>query len=115
MGNSFLVEMDGMNAVISNLDKMSGLLKEKVDNLITQATITTYNESQDACPVLSGDLKASGNLGFGRLSGWVSYGGDTVDYAWYVEEGTSKQAPQPFLYPAFLDAQAQLQNDLDAL
>lgn len=56
------------------------------------------------CPVDTGNLRNSigtdifGDGRFGTISAEI---GPTAEYGHYVEEGTSRQAPQPYLGPAF--------------
>jgi HK97 gp10 family phage protein len=66
----------------------------------------------------TGALKESGWITYEEGLITVGYGpgvsGD-VDYAIYVELGTYKMAAQPFLVPAFVDACAKIEADLQAL
>lgn len=72
--------------------------------LRVQAAATTSLEQMEAdakalAPVDSGRLRDSirANLS-GRFAGNVTVG---VDYAKWVELGSGRNAPQPFLYPAY--------------
>jgi HK97 gp10 family phage protein len=63
-----------------------------------------FRESQFTVPVDTGMLKASGFVDGDGTSFRVGYGepGGPVDYAKYVEHGTSHMNAQPFLTPAAL-------------
>lgn len=72
-------------------------------NAIGEAAVV---HAQDACPVDTGNLRASimhqviseDTVEIGTASGYAPY--KPVDYAPFVETGTSRMAAQPFLRPA---------------
>lgn len=52
------------------------------------------------CPVDTGNLRSSISTSVLR-GGFAAEIGPTADYGHYVEHGTSVQAPQPYMRPAF--------------
>lgn len=109
------VNVTGNDAIIANLGSLNGAVKAGVQKAIENALQATYDGSQNDVPVLSGALKASGAITVGDLQGSVSYGDDTVDYAVFVEEGTSRMSAQPYLFPNFVSAVGQMQSDLQGI
>lgn len=66
----------------------------------TAADITA--DAQAVAPVDTGDLRRSIGYTVTATDGAVTADvGPTVDYGAYVEFGTSRQSPQPYLTPAF--------------
>lgn len=79
---------------------------EKAQNMAADAIAKTAADiSSDAkvfAPVRTGNLRASIGYDVIEDSGGVSAEiGPTVDYATYLEHGTSTMAPRKFLGPAF--------------
>lgn len=71
-----------------------------------QAVVAEYatliaREAQANAPVDTGALRASIHAELGRLAARVVAGGGDVDYAAFVEFGTSRMAAQPYLFPAY--------------
>lgn len=59
------------------------------------------NQAKRLCPVDTGRLRSSITMVLGQDGdGLFAMVGTNVDYAEYVEFGTSTQRPQPFLRPA---------------
>lgn len=113
MMDGISVSLEGTNAIFSNLDQLSIGMDHKVNVIIAQAAHQTFDDSQNACPVDTGLLKASASWETNeRFKASVTYG---TDHCWYVELGTYKMAAQPFLYPAFLDNVAWAQLKLNGL
>ena len=72
----------------------------RLRNSITHATST--NRGQDAYADNNGQ-EYTGGAAKGTPEKKTVYIGSNVEYAPYVEQGTSRQAPQPFLAPAATD------------
>jgi hypothetical protein len=113
-------QVTGLGEIQAKLGKISDIAMNKIYIATSEATRQCYQWSQDACPVLTGDLKRSGTydvieLGPLAVEGTVTYGDDQVDYAVFVELGTNRMAAQPYLYPAYLDALDLWQLDLRAI
>lgn len=91
------------NRVIVNLDRLMDRL-ERLEN--PQAAID--RGLQKCCLIVEADAKQNCPVDTGRLRGSITHDvnngegkvGTNVEYANFVEFGTIKQSPQPFLYPA---------------
>lgn len=106
------VELDGMTLVISNIDKITPELEAAIDQALQEAGLETEAEAKMRCPVDTGRLRASIQSHPGHLETTVS---TNVEYAPYVEFGTSRMRAQPYLFPAFQKASASLEGKLKAL
>lgn len=90
--------------------------KAQVNAAIVGAALDCEALAKLHCPVDTGRLRASIETTQTEHQGAVTARvGTNVEYAPYVEFGTSQQAAQPFLYPAFQVAAHRLQNDLDLI
>lgn len=98
------------NKFIINLDRVEEQLGKIANPQIVQSAIEKTclkieADAVDLCPVDTGNLRGSITTEIGELEGAV---GTNVEYAEFVEFGTSKMPAQPFLYPAF----AKNKNDV---
>lgn len=81
-----------------------GSYKEEVEKGLEK--VVTYHARQIErnakinCPVDTGRLRTSISIEFGTLQAII---GTNVEYAPYVEYGTSKQSGKPFLRPAAIE------------
>ena len=67
-------------------------------------------------PYRTGNLKNSIGHTIDRGDGYIEAEvGPTAAYGYYVEEGTSRQAPQPYMGPAFDMHHPKLQQALEAI
>lgn len=91
------------NRVIVNLDSLMDRLERladpqaAVDRGITKCCLAVEATAKQNCPVDTGRLRGSITHDVNNGEGKV---GTNVEYANFVEFGTIKQRPQPFLYPA---------------
>lgn len=93
---------------MSEFHALAAWLGEHADNIgvrmgvATQKTVQdTVNQARALAPVDTGNLRAgiqgSTEIGATHVVGEVSA---SAEYATYVEHGTSRMAPQPFMRPA---------------
>lgn len=108
------VKLIGANRLISRLVKLAEALDPAAVKSIKQVAEAVRDEAKDLCPVDTGSLKKSIRVGtYARPAKHihsirVTAGGHItnpktgrlVDYASYVEHGTSRNRPQPFMLPA---------------
>lgn len=66
--------------------------------VVAKAAYDTEGDAKDFCPVDTGKLKNSIGATIREL---VAVVGPTANYGGYVEDGTSRQSPQPYMRPAF--------------
>lgn len=90
----------------ADLERSSGRLGRKAASVVRKSGQQLKTQAQALAPTRTGALRASVQVstsGDGRGSGISATVGPTVRYAQFVEYGTSKMTPQPFIGPA-LDA-----------
>jgi len=97
-----------MPAVIAGMAKLTAQLNAiglafTVEDL-AEGALVIATQAENNCPVDTGKLRASV---FVREAGDDVEIGFSEDYASYVEFGTYKMAAQPFLRPAFDEAELQ--------
>lgn len=115
-GDSTLsIDVDGMRDLRQGLRKTKdGMLR--VGKLTTRQTLEAIrDQSKKDVPVgETGRLRDGINIQIDKdeLSGSVGMFDPDVDYAEFVEYGTSKQAQQPFMTPAVEDARRKLPQRL---
>ncbi len=116
MGNSITMSVNGQATIIKNVAEFTKELGMQVSDIILGGANQCFADSQDTCPVDTGDLKASGYIHTQEGLIEVGYGtGLPDDRAWYCELGTIKQAAQPYLGPAFENACQQIGAGLNGL
>lgn len=93
--------------VINKLARLDPRGADAVRKAINETAINIQRKAKRACPVDTGRLRSSINMTFADAA-MVATVGTNVDYAPYVEFGTSKQKAQPFLFPAFEEERPQI-------
>lgn len=91
----------------SDLTRLAKLAPELAKAALLQTAQDIYEVSQQLVPVDTGALKQSGGVDVVDSSTVrIGYGNDSdVQYAKYVEYGTSNSPAQPYLTPAFTQAE----------
>jgi HK97 gp10 family phage protein len=91
----------------SDLTRLAELAPKLAKEALLQTAADVFDVSQQLVPVDTGALKQSGGVDvIDSSTVRVGYGDESqVDYAKFVEYGTSKSAAQPFLTPAFAQAE----------
>ena len=84
-----------------DLDGVAERVTENLNSIVLAAAERVAEAAREACPVDTGKLRNSISVSAEGNSAVVSA---NTDYAAYVEFGTSKQSPQPFLAPALIHA-----------
>ena len=102
------LEIDA-RAFLASLDDYQEDVLEGLQKDIEKAALTLEKNAKQNCPVDTGKLRASISTEVGNLEAEV---GTNVEYALYVEFGTSKQSAQPFMRPALDKAITQLNRDM---
>lgn len=102
------LEIDA-RAFLASLDEYQEDVLEGLQQDIEKAALTLEKNAKQNCPVDTGKLRASITTEVGNLEAEV---GTNVEYALYVEFGTSKQSAQPFMRPALDKAITQLNRDM---
>ena len=94
----------GAAKVNANLAMVKRLLvKGFADDELMKIALRVERKAKQLCPVDTGRLRAS--LHTWRINLLTAAVGTDVEYASFVEYGTKKMAPQPYLRPALLSQQ----------
>lgn len=99
MASDVTVKQDNTEQAVDGIDSAIGIALEKIGLL-------AENYAEKKCPVDTGNLRASITHEVDTADNAV-YIGTNVEYAPYVELGTSRQKAQPFLRPAASEHGAQ--------
>ena len=92
----------GSVTITDNTDEIRRMFEAKCDVALEMIGIQCEGHAFDICPVDTGRLRNS--LTHAVESGEKSvYIGTNVEYAPYVEFGTRRQDPQPYLKPAVMN------------
>lgn len=94
------LEGHGITELAADLRKAGPEVEEKAKVVVQKSGHDVVARAQLICPVDTGALKNSIGVDFdGDGLGWEA--GPTMNYAAYVEYGTSKMAPRAYMNPAF--------------
>lgn len=104
MAGSVSVRQDNTEQAVDGIDSAIGVALEKIGLL-------AENYAAERCPVDTGNLRGSIAHEV-DVDGNAVYIGTNVEYAPYVELGTSRQKAQPFLRPAASEHGAQYRQML---
>ena len=105
MAGGVTVKQDNTGQVADGIDSAVGVALEEIGLL-------AENYAAKKCPVDTGNLRASVTHEV-DAGGNAVYIGTNVEYAPYVELGTSRQKAQPFLRPAASEHGAQYRQVLE--
>lgn len=95
-----MVTINGIDRVIASLERLATVGASGVQrDLITIAQGIRVSAA-NKCPVRTGQLRSSIRVEISPNVVTIVAGGDGVEYALYVEYGTSRQYAQPFMRPA---------------
>ena len=84
-------------SITDNTDEFKDALPEQIERALIAIGATAEGYAKDLCPVDTGRLRNSITHATDDDSVYI---GTNVEYAAYVELGTSKQKPRPYLGPA---------------
>lgn len=96
----FHIDTSELNRLAVDLGKAPAKAVVLGSRAIRKTAADIEGTAKQLAPVDTGNLRNSISSSV-SLTGLVAEIGPTADYAAYVEEGTSKMAPQPYLAPAF--------------
>lgn len=94
-----MIELIGKATVLANIAMWrTTKTDEEVNKALVKLGAKIESSAKNLCPVDTGALRAS--LYFQMNSDTELQVGDGKEYGIYLEKGTSRQKPQPFLMPA---------------
>lgn len=86
-----------MQAIAIDLTTASGDAVRKANLALQKTARDIEADAKTLAPVDTGNLRSSIGVDFGDLSAIIGPG---ANYGIYVEFGTSRMGPQPYLFPA---------------
>lgn len=86
--------------MVDNMSQINQELAKKIARALEAVGATAEAYAKELCPVDTGRLRDSITY---SVNDNTVYLGSDVEYAPYVEFGTHKQKPQPFMSPAMQD------------
>ena len=86
----------------SHKKEIQDAFDNQIEKALTMIGLVAERYAVEACPVQTGNLREH-ITNFPQPSEKAVIVGTNVEYAPYVELGTSRQAPQPFLRPVASD------------
>lgn len=96
------VNTSGLLELAVDLDTAGDQVRPRMSRAIRKTAHDIERTAKRICPVDTGNLRNSISTSIsGGAATITAEIGPTADYAGYVEEGTSRQAPQPYMRPAF--------------
>jgi len=90
-------ETSDIRRMQADLGRLSARAIPVASKAIAKTTLDIEADAKTLAPVDTGNLRGSISSDIKTLSSEV---GPTADYGRYVEEGTSRMAPQPYMGPA---------------
>ena len=104
-----MANITGLDSLLRRLNRIAG--NDAVNKGIEKGTLRVEATAKENSTVDTGMMRASidHRLDSGSLSGTVFAG---VNYAKFVEFGTSKQSAQPYLYPALASNVDKIKQDI---
>lgn len=103
--------INGVTVNEDNTEEASQGIVRAIDRALEEIGLAAEGYAKRACPVDTGNLRASITHEVDAGDNAV-YIGTNVEYAPYVELGTSRQKAQPFLRPAASEHGAQYRQVL---
>ncbi|MFG1963091.1 HK97-gp10 family putative phage morphogenesis protein [Nonomuraea sp. NPDC049028] len=98
-----------LDKYISDLSRAGAKAEALTETVVRKIGLDTVAGAQAIAPVDTGNLKSSIGADF---DGPGFEAGPTANYGGYVEYGTSRMSPQPYMRPAFDKATAPLDDML---
>ena len=91
-------DFDDVRKVTADLSNAGPEIKRRGSQALRKTLLDTKRSAQNRAPVDTGKLK--GSIGITLLGGISGEVGPTANYGYWVEMGTSRMAPQPYMGPA---------------
>jgi HK97 gp10 family phage protein len=93
-------DMSEVRALADDLGDAGPRVVERSRLVVEKTGYDTVADAQTLCPVRTGHLKSTIDADY-DADGLGFEAGATASYAHFVEFGTSRMSPQPYLMPAF--------------
>lgn len=101
---SYTIDTSDLRKLAADLQVESARVGRDVSAAVRKAAERVRDDAKNRVPVRTGALRNSigvDTYGDGRSAGMTAVVGPVERYGLFVERGTSKMAPEPFMGPAF--------------
>ena len=105
------IDKAALDKLLENVHTLDEKIKDAVFDEITLTALEIESDAKVTCPVQTGRLRSRIKAIWDREK-FAALVGTNVEYASYVEFGTSKQNAKPFLYPAYFAGIGRLSRNL---
>lgn len=98
------VDIDGLAGVLRAIGRIPGAARQAREETLREWAEDVQDTAEERVPRRTGalwesiDSRINASRGVAEVGVWDE---ETLDYALYVEKGTSSMADQPYLVPAF--------------
>lgn len=106
------MRVEGVNEVAADLGKAAATVTARASEVIRKTAVKIASTAGDLAPVRTGALRKSIKADHRGLSADI---GSSVPYAGFVEYGTYKDSPQPFMGPALAHHEGDLVKEMEEL
>ena len=106
-----MAKIKGLDQWFRKTDNKSKELEESVKSLIAETAYKIESDAKKLTPVDTGNLRRSIKTDI-KEDGLTAEIGTNVEYAIYVEFGTSKQPARPYLTPAYVKQKKKFNDGL---
>lgn len=114
--SKFIVRVSGVDNWSSWIDSLPDKALDAVKKQVGKSAYRVESDAKWNCPVDTGRLEGSINTEMNMmLKGLSASIGTNVEYAEAVEYGTSKQYPQPYLFPAYRKELAKFNKEMQKI
>lgn len=110
------VDASEMRSLASNMDAIPVAIVPLVSTVVRKVGFDVQSHAQRRAPVDTGNLKSSISMTFEQSATSMHADiGPTAHYGKYVELGTSRMAPQPYMRPALESNLRSFDSAIDAV
>lgn len=104
------MKLDGLDEVLKNLDHYTEEIQDNLEDALTAGAMVGERFAKEYAPVETGTLRRSIAVETEEKnkSAVVVRCGTNVEYAPFLEFGTSRMAAHPFMRPAFFNHKSEI-------
>lgn len=118
MADNINIDVSQVSALAASISASGGRVGAQVAQVVRASGARVERASKQIAPVDTGNLRNSistTQTGDGRSTSISVAIGPTANYGIFVEEGTSRMRPQPFMGPAFEQVVPQFVSAIETL
>lgn len=115
------VRVEGIDDVIRALQQADREIQKEIEDLISECAEIVFREADARAPILTGKSRNTLRIEVGKNNKGAFYanvvigngtGKEDPFYITFYELGTSRQAPEPFMRPAFDKSKRKIRQHL---